>query len=166
MTGRRSGFSLIELLIVVTMLLLVAAIAVPRLLDASEDARQAALATDLQMLRRQIRMYKAQHRDRGPHLDENGGLDKDNLPVRMTGRTTVGGKLDQNGSCGPYMKAWPTNPFCADEVAGDIEFGTTTLPPRTGNTGWYYNTNTCIISPNSRKGGEKLEPLETEIIIE
>ena len=166
MAGRGSGFSLIELLIVVTMLLLVAAIAVPRLLDASAEAREAALATDLQMLRRQVRMYKAQHLDRGPHLNESGVLDKPNLPARMTGRTTTDGKLDQNGCCGPYMKVWPRNPFCDDSVAGDVEFGTTVLPPRGGNTGWYYNTNTCIISPNSRKGGEQLEPLETEIIHE
>jgi hypothetical protein len=81
----------------------------------------------------------------------------------MTGRTAADGKLDPGGSCGPYMKEWPRNPFCAQDIGGDIEFGTATLPPRNGNTGWYYNTNTCIISPNSFKGGKDFEPLAAEI---
>jgi hypothetical protein len=77
----------------------------------------------------------------------------------MTGRTAADGKLDSTGSCGPYMKEWPKNPFCAEDIAGDIEFGTATLPPRNGNTGWYYNTNTCMISPNSLKGGKDFDPV-------
>ncbi|HUU22644.1 MAG TPA: prepilin-type N-terminal cleavage/methylation domain-containing protein, partial [Phycisphaerae bacterium] len=48
MTTRGDGFSLVELLIVIVMLGIVAVIAVPKLLDASEDARESALGTDLQ----------------------------------------------------------------------------------------------------------------------
>ena len=154
----RRGFSLIELLIVLTMLAVIAAIVVPRLVDASDDARDSALATDLQMLRRQIQMYRTQHKDRGPHLDEKGNVDKDNLLARMTGRTDVDGRLNASGCCGPYLKQGPVNPFLPDAVAGLVAFGTAAMPPRDDKTGWYYNTDTCIISPNSARGAKVLDP--------
>ena len=152
------AFSLIELLIVITMLAILAAIAVPHMMDASEDARESALETDLQMLRRQIQMYRMQHGDRGPHLDANGKLDTANFVARLTGRTRPDGTLDASGTCGPYMKTWPTNPFCSEAVAGLIKFGTDQKPPRTGGSGWYYNTKTCIISPNSKTGAKQFDP--------
>ncbi|HUS91944.1 MAG TPA: prepilin-type N-terminal cleavage/methylation domain-containing protein [Phycisphaerae bacterium] len=158
MDRQNRGFSIVELLIVITMLAIIAAIAVPRLIDASEDARSSALGTDLQMLRRQVVLYKMQHNGRGPHLDESGALDKPNLPTRLTGRTTQQGKLDDNGAYGPYMKQWPVNPYADGAVAGSITFGTQTAPPRDGATGWYYNTTTCVFSANTTEGGEELDP--------
>jgi general secretion pathway protein G len=156
---RIGGFSLIELLIVLTMLALIAAIAVPRLVDASQGAKESVLATDLQMLRRQIQVYKMQHGSRGPHLDQKGNVDKANLSARLTGRTDPDGRLDPGGSCGPYMKEWPTNPFSDSAVAGMVLFGTDTAPPRNDTTGWYYNIDTCLISPNSSTGGKEFDPI-------
>lgn len=158
MTVCKKGFTLVELLIVITMLAVIAAIAVPRFLDASEDARESALGTDLQMLRRQIHLYKMQHIGRGPHLNESGSLDTGNLVARIIGKTDITGKLDANGGFGPYAKMWPTNPWAADAVAGDISFGTDAAPPRNDATGWYYNTDTGIISANSDKGALDLDP--------
>jgi prepilin-type N-terminal cleavage/methylation domain-containing protein len=157
MIGRRTGFSLVEILIVLTIMAIIAAIAVPRLVEASVDTKESALSTDLQMLRRQILVYKMQHRDIGPHLDQNGALDKANLPARLIGRTDDKGKINPAGSCGPYMKAWPQNPFCPADVAGTVTFGTDTAAPRNGATGWYYNITTCIISPNSQEGAKALD---------
>ena len=158
MLPRRDGLSLIELMIVVTMLAILAAIAVPRLMDASQDARESALATDLQMLRRQIRLYTEQHRGRGPHLGEDGQPDHANLQARMMGRTDEDGKLSGTGVFGPYVKDWPTNPFCPDSIAGDVLFGTDSAPPRDGTTGWYYSTDTRLVSPNSKTGGAEFDP--------
>jgi hypothetical protein len=110
------------------------------------------------MLRRQIQVYTMQHGNRGPHLDQKGNVDKANLSARLTGRTDPDGQLDPSGSRGPYMKEWPTNPFSKSAVAGLVLFGTEAAPPRDGTTGWYYNIDTCLISPNSSTGGKEFDP--------
>jgi prepilin-type N-terminal cleavage/methylation domain-containing protein len=159
MTKRNHAFTLIEIMIVIIMLAILAAMIVPRIVDAQGDARESALETDIQMMRRQILVYKVQHGGNGPHLDAEGNLDKANFPARLTGRTSPDGKLTSNGSCGPYMAKWPTNPFIQSaETAGGVIFGTDTTPPRNSTSGWYYNTDTCVISVNSATGGEKLDP--------
>jgi prepilin-type N-terminal cleavage/methylation domain-containing protein len=159
MTCRKQGFSLIELMIVIMLLAIVSAITIPRFVDASDDARETAIETDIQMMRRQIMVYVAQHTGKGPHLDENGNLDKANLAARLTGRTDPEGKLGATGLYGPYMAEWPTNPFIASaDNAAAVTFGTDTSPPRDDSTGWYYNTDTCIISANSSTGGAELDP--------
>jgi general secretion pathway protein G len=157
MAGRRAGFSLVEILIVLTIMAIMAAIAVPRLVDASQSTKESALSTDLQTLRRQILVYKMQHYDNGPHLDELGKLDKVKLTARLTGRTDPTGKINPSGNCGPYMKTWPQNPFCTSEVAGTITFGTDAAPPRSGATGWYYNITTSVMSANSQQGAKTLD---------
>ncbi len=157
MACRRQGFSLLEILIVVTMLAIIAAMVVPRFMDASNTARDSALETDLQMLRRQIQLYRLQHGGKGPHLDSAGKLDTGNLVTRLTGRTNAAGDLDAAGSCGPYMNEWPTNPYAASGVAEDVAFGTSETPPRDGKTGWYYCTATCLISPNTAIGAKQFD---------
>jgi len=159
MTRRHHGFTLIEIMIVIMLLAILAAMVVPRVIDAQTDACASALETDIQMLRQQIIVYKAQHGGNGPHLDADGNLDKANFSARLTGKTNPNGTIAPNGSCGPYMIKWPTNPFItSDAAAGTVLFGTDTSAPRNSTSGWYYNTDTCLISPNSATGGEKLDP--------
>ncbi len=58
---RRSGFSLLELVIVVVILGIIAAIAIPRMSRGSRGAADAALHGDLATLRSAIELYKAEH---------------------------------------------------------------------------------------------------------
>jgi type II secretory pathway pseudopilin PulG len=146
-------------MIVVMILAIISAIVVPRVVDAHAEACESAIETDIQMMRRQIIVYTAQHGGRAPHLDFEDKLDKSNFISRLTGRTDPDGRINTAGSCGPYMKAWPSNPFIdSGEVAEAVCFGTDAVPPRDGSTGWYYNTDTYVISANSATGGEKLDP--------
>lgn len=154
----RAALTLVEVLIVVVILLIIGMMVVPGLDLASNEARDSALLTDIRTARNQIRLYTTQHAGRPPHLDENGQADTANFANRLTQRTDVDGKLDPNGLFGPYLVEWPENPFCTDSVAPKIKFGTEASPPRDGTTGWYYNTNTCILSANSTQGGESMDP--------
>ena len=59
-TNIRKAFTLIEILIVVVILGILAAVVVPQFTNAAEDANDAAVRTQLQTLRGQIELYRAQ----------------------------------------------------------------------------------------------------------
>jgi len=105
------------------------------------DAREAALKSDLQTIRSQIELYRIQHHDRHPGLDENGKLDMSNFTRRLTSKTDPSGALNSNGQMGPYLQRFPKNPFWGgngpDQVTWDGAKSGTSV---TG--GWYFNTTT------------------------
>src|SRR5436309_9017054 len=72
---RRSqrGFTLVEILIVVIILGILAAIVIPQFTNASNDARKGNVLAQLQTLRAQIQLYKLQHKDNPPLLITGGG---------------------------------------------------------------------------------------------
>jgi prepilin-type N-terminal cleavage/methylation domain-containing protein len=59
-TNRRNAFTLIEILIVVVILGILAAVVVPQFTSAADDANDAAVRSQLQTLRGQIELYRAQ----------------------------------------------------------------------------------------------------------
>lgn len=59
-TYLRNAFTLIEILIVVVILGILAAVVVPQFTNAADDANDAAVRTQLQTLRGQIELYRAQ----------------------------------------------------------------------------------------------------------
>src|SRR5215475_4226324 len=61
--SRPHGFTLVEILIVVIILGILAAIVIPQFTNASNDARNNSVASTLQTLRGQIELYKIQHAD-------------------------------------------------------------------------------------------------------
>ena len=58
MMKAKKGFTLVEILIVVVILGILAAIVIPQFTNASEEARQNNLKANLQTLRSQIELYK------------------------------------------------------------------------------------------------------------
>ena len=66
MTRNKNGFTLVEILIVVIILGILAAIVIPQFSEASEEARLSSLQSDLQTVRSQIELYKIQHLDNLP----------------------------------------------------------------------------------------------------
>jgi len=95
---KSSGFTLVEILIVVIILGILAAIVIPQFTNASQDARKNSLTSLLQTMRSQVELYKLQHGDALPDLVTNWD------PLIST--TTYGGK-----SFGPYLQQTPMNPM-------------------------------------------------------
>jgi general secretion pathway protein G len=102
----KSGFTLVEILIVVVILGILAAIVIPQFTNASTEARENSLKADLQTMRSQIELYKIQHNDTLPGGDPATDAQ---FATDMTEPHTYNGKL-----CGPYMMAIPKNCFNAN----------------------------------------------------
>jgi general secretion pathway protein G len=99
---RSRGFTLIEILIVVIILGILAAIVIPQFSSASNDARKSNVQSTVQTLRSQIALYKLQHQDVLPNLITNWD--------QLTKKTDVAGAVATTGTTfGPYMQDVPTN---------------------------------------------------------
>ena len=143
----RKGFTLVEILIVVIILGILAAVVIPQFTEASNDAREAAMASDLQTVRSQIELYKVQHLEKTPDIDESGVADTANFTVRLTGKTDSDGKVNAAGAFGPYLHKFPSNPFVSGATSDDLTFGAVVCPGD-GTSGWYFRTDTGKFSPN------------------
>src|SRR4051795_2741711 len=112
----RKGFTLIEILIVVIILGILAAIVIPQFSSASSDAKKASLQSTVQTLRSQIALYKLQHGDTLPDLTANSGSN-------WTVLTSTSAYQGQN--YGPYMQSTPINPLTNGSVVKNGTFGGT-----------------------------------------
>ena len=133
----KSGFTLVEILIVVVILGILAAIVIPQFTEASTEAKTSSLCTDLQTIRSQIELYKIQHNDVKPNMtvDANG----DNALTQVTlinGTVVASGTPD---SYGPYIQKIPTNQFTDSDAIAE---GVADPVPVDATGGWYYNTDT------------------------
>lgn len=110
---KNQGFTLVEILIVVIILGILAAIVIPQFTNASQDARRSSLSSQLQTLRSQIELYKLQHKDLLPNIvggTDGATPDYTNWDI-LTKKTDVDGVVDAAGEFGPYMQAPPKNPL-------------------------------------------------------
>ena len=127
----KSGFTLVEILIVVVILGILAAVVIPQFTEASTEAKTSSLCTDLQTMRSQIELYKIQHNDDMPHEGTA------TLIPALIGQTDVAGAVGTD--YGPYIQKIPTNQF-TDLATIQEEAGTAGLGD--GSHGWHYDTNT------------------------
>ncbi|MBN1392913.1 MAG: prepilin-type N-terminal cleavage/methylation domain-containing protein [Sedimentisphaerales bacterium] len=105
----KRGFTLVEILIVVVILGILAAIVIPQFSDASEQAKESSLLSDLQTVRSQIELFKVHHNGLVPGA--GGGTTPEQA---LTGLTNVSGATAAApgaGVYGPYLQKLPLNPF-------------------------------------------------------
>jgi len=132
---KRAAFTLVELLIVVIILGILAAVVIPQFSDASTDARVSSLQTNLATMRGQIELYKLQHGGTYPTLT--------NFVSAMTSKTDFDGTINATtGKYGPYMQSIPNNPF-TNPAGNDVSAGAAAA-----TKAWYYDATTGAFKAN------------------
>ena len=131
------GFTLVEVLIVVVILAILAALVVPQFSNATSSSQSATTLAQLQMIRSQLELYQGQHNSY-PDLSAGWAL--------LTGRTDSSGNSNTTGPYGPYLQSAPVNP-CTSSATVTQQNNANALPaPAHSDTnGWYYNLQTGAI---------------------
>jgi general secretion pathway protein G len=141
----QSGFTLVEILIVVVILGILAAIVIPQFTEASTEAKTSSLVTDLSSVRSQIQLYKIQHNDNLPGVANGTHTGTAGFVNAMTGYTNIFGETVDPSTYtdpvyGPYLMKIPMNQFVDSDVVGTGAAD----PPAidvSGDQGWYFNTD-------------------------
>jgi len=138
---KAKGFTLVEILIVVVILGILAAVVIPQFTEASGEAKLSSLATDLQMMRSQIELYKVQHNDNLPGVANGTHTGTAGFKDALIGQTDIFGAVGTD--YGPYMQKIPTNQFVdSDVVTVGNTNGAAPAVDVTGNQGWFFDQDT------------------------
>jgi general secretion pathway protein G len=121
---RERGFTLIEVLIVITIVSILAVIVIPRLTAVGRRGKEAALKADLKQIRDAIERFEANTAAWPPSLADLMAADGAAISADADGR---GMSVDRNGYDGPYLRT------------GD---GTLPVDPFTQARDWNYNSST------------------------
>ncbi len=146
MNGKNKGFTLVEILIVVIILGILAAIVIPQFTEASNDARESALASDLQTSRSQLELYKVQHLDTYPTAAK--------FVIQLLNRTNQDGiEMPADGDAsdypyGPYLQNFPTNPFVTGATANQVQVEAGSGGLGDGSHGWHFNSSSGRFAPD------------------
>jgi len=128
-TTNRPAFTLVEVLIVVTILGILAAAVLPTFNGHRQAANEAALAHSLATVRRQIALYKAQNRGIPP-----GDL---------------GTEADFQADLAPLLPMVPANPIKRSATIAVKADGLTIAGTVGGSAGWRYDAKTGEFRANS-----------------
>ena len=155
----KKGFTLVELIIVIIILGILAALAIPQFMTSTADAKESTLKGDLAVLRNAINLYYHEHDNTYPGAKKEDGSGDDTLAAdnpaaflnQMTQYTDKTGKTSAsrdaaNYPYGPYLTAMPDNPLAATgadadgvSVTDDAARLAVTASP---TTGWKYSKAT------------------------
>ena len=96
------GFTLVEILIVVVILGILAAIVIPQFTNASESAKSSSLSSQLQTIRSQLELFQVQHNGNYPDLSVASAIDADtNTWNPLTYSPALAGVRCTNRICRP-----------------------------------------------------------------
>ena len=157
----QKGFTLVELLIVVIILAILAAIVVPQFASSTDDAKISSLDSTLSNMRSAIDLYRQQHSaypgdvtaipaacsGTAPPAAATGG-NLDTLYAQLSMYTNAAGEAcsvkDPGFDYGPYLKKTPlpANPVTDNATVVVVAAGDLNMPAPAAGGGWRYDTVT------------------------
>lgn len=132
MNRNNAAFTLVEILIVVVILGILAAIIIPQFTSAAEDSKLSNLVSNLQAIRAQLELYKMHHNETYPT----------NPNTQLTQKTDSDGTLNATGAYGPYLLMFPANPFVDDPAKAKLTTGG-------AGEGWTYTSTSGVLTANT-----------------
>lgn len=172
------GFTLIELLIVVIIIAILAAIAIPQFASSSNDAQEAALDANLSTVRSALELYRVQHNNVYPGVNvATGGNASCTAANGTLGVGTAGSEVAlreqlttyssatgatctvpaANFPFGPYLRAIPAEPI-TNSAAVAVVTAANAADPAAATGGWRYNTALGRFQMNSNTAGRDGRP--------
>lgn len=177
---KQAGFTLVELLIVVIILAILAAIVVPQFSAATTDAQESALDSNLNAMRSAIELYKVQHGNAYPAGTASSGgacvtkgtgaagsaqafMDQLLMPSDANGNTCT--VADTTYKFGPYLRKGIPNDGITGKgsLAAEIDVKVTgaALAPTAATGGWQYDNKSGQIVMNSNANDSKGKAFST-----
>jgi type II secretion system protein G len=152
---KKKAFTLVELILVITILGILAALVMPTFQGNIATAKESAAKSDLMALRTQIELYKLQHNQYPPGYVNGVGTDIATLVLQLTATSTVTGIVSPSTIptdpflYGPYIKKIPPNPFNKLSTIAYVAEATAFSAAVDGtSSGWLYKKETAEIVMN------------------
>lgn len=154
----KKAFTLIELMIVVAVLGILAAIVVPQLQGNTLQAKESTARDSLAALRTQIELYKLEHNGKLPGYRGAMAVAEPTCVQQFEYTTSATGFLSGTTTpssgfpYGPYVRKFPSNPL---NTAGDpdaikyVPLATAFAAAADNSTGWLYKRETGEIRLNT-----------------
>ncbi len=160
---KQRAFSMVELVIVVVILGVIAAIAIPRITSGSQKASESALKADLTTLRNSIEWYYAEHGNVYPGVTSDGSnapKSEGSFIGQLTMYTDKSGEVSSTSSAthiyGPYLRSFPGAPVGGNSGNATVNVVDAVAMPAVDEAdtkGWIFCIQSGLISVNAAGSG-------------
>jgi prepilin-type N-terminal cleavage/methylation domain-containing protein len=150
------AFTLVEILIVVVLLGVMAAIVIPTVAHSTTLTRETGLASDVSLLRRFVLIYKSQHLEVSPGYpdgDMTATPTGEVFVAQATSSSKASGQTAARGTpgydYGPYLSRIPVNPLNDLDTVQMVPNGQAFPATADGSHGWIFKPQTGEIRPDN-----------------
>ncbi len=143
------AFTLVEILIVVVILGILAAIVIPQFTNASQEAQTGNIQTQLQTLRNQVELFRVRNNGDVPVIVGDQDASFEDMLAGIGNTFTLADDNSFGREQQPYTRSRPLNPRNGrNEVteSADPRADAAGAPADPDGTGWFYNSTTGEIA--------------------